>query len=178
MQNYWQRRLTRRRVLAGSAGGTGLLALTILGCGGDDSSGGEAVTSRVTTPKNTTSEAKKGGIFQGMVVVDETTLDPLASSRGGGAGGPSLPAYGRMLQEKPSIGTPVQKIEGDIAESWELSGDNLTLTMKIRADAKFDPRPPTNGRNVTAEDVVFSLNKFFAQSPYASQLSYKVDPTS
>ncbi|MGE0059213.1 MAG: ABC transporter substrate-binding protein [Dehalococcoidia bacterium] len=179
MQGYWQRRLTRRRVLAGSAGGTGLLALTILGCGGDDSGGsGEKVTSRVTAPRNLTAEAKRGGIFQGMVATDETTLDPLASSRGGGAGGPALPAYGRMLQEKPSIGTPVQKIEGDIAESWELSADNLSLTMKIRADAKFDPRPPTNGRNVTAEDVVFSLNKFFAQSPYASQLSYKVDPTS
>lgn len=177
---YWQRRLTRRRVLATGAAGSGLLALTVIGCGGGGSGEDEsAALSNVTQPKDTSKDAKKGGVYQVSVNGDETTLDALASSRGAGFGGPGLPAYSRILGEKESIGRPkTSEIIGDAAESWELSPDNLKLTVKLKPNVKFDPRPPTNGRVVDADDVVFSLNKFFAQSPYASQLSYERDPSS
>jgi ABC-type transport system substrate-binding protein len=88
-------------------------------------------------------------------------------------------AYSRILAEKESFGPPKSPtIVGDLAESWELSNGGLTLTAKLRRDAKFDPRPPTNGRGVDADDVVYSLNKTFDQSPYASQISNRRDPTS
>lgn len=179
MQSYWQRKLTRRRVLATGAGGSGLLALTVVGCGGDDSGSNVAgQASRLSQPTDTSSAAKRGGIYQGVIGNDETTFDPLATSRGGGSGGPATPGYSRMLAEKVGIGAvpKTQEFVGDLAESWELAKDALTLTMKLRPDAKFDARPPTNGRTVTADDVVFSLNKFFTQSPYASSMSYQTDP--
>jgi peptide/nickel transport system substrate-binding protein len=103
----------------------------------------------------------------------------LASSRGAGFGGPAVPGYSRLFKEKAVTGeVKGSELVGDVAESWELSNDGLTLNVKLKPNVKFDPRPPTNSRALDADDVVFSLNKFFAQSPYASQLSYQVDPAS
>lgn len=49
-------------------------------------------------------------------------------------------------------------IRPDLAETWEVSGDGTIYTFKIRDNAKFH-----NGRNVTAQDVVFSWER--AASP-------------
>src|SRR6185436_14019157 len=91
---------------------------------------------------------------------DETTLDVLATSRGAGYGGPGAPAYSRLLKEKEFFGKPKSpEFVGDAAESWELSPDGRQMTLKLRGDVKFDPRPPVNGRVLDADDVVFSWNK-------------------
>lgn len=45
-------------------------------------------------------------------------------------------------------------IVGDLAESWTLSADRLTWKATIRKDAKF-----SDGKPLTAEDVVFTFNK-------------------
>lgn len=44
------------------------------------------------------------------------------------------------------------ELEGDLAEHWEFSDDNLTLTVKIREGVKFH-----NGDELTAEDVAWTL---------------------
>jgi peptide/nickel transport system substrate-binding protein len=54
-----------------------------------------------------------------------------------------------------------------------VSGDKLQITLKIRPNLKWDARAPTNGRTVSAQDVVFSWNKFAELSPYAGDLSNK-----
>lgn len=41
-----------------------------------------------------------------------------------------------------------------LAESWKTSRDGLTITFKIRSNAKF-----SNGSSITSEDVVFSLDR-------------------
>ena len=46
------------------------------------------------------------------------------------------------------------KIEGDLAEKWDVSPDGLTFTFKLRRDAKFD-----SGNPVTANDAAFSLQR-------------------
>lgn len=44
--------------------------------------------------------------------------------------------------------------EGDLAETWSLSEDELRLTITIRQDLKW-----SDGEAFTAEDIVFSVNK-------------------
>jgi peptide/nickel transport system substrate-binding protein len=48
----------------------------------------------------------------------------------------------------------VSKLFGVIAESWEVSQDGKTITFKIRQGSKF-----ASGNDLTAEDVVFSLQR-------------------
>ncbi len=180
--NYWSStlkgRITRRRALA-MTGGTAAAAALLAACGGGSSTKSIGGSSRVGVPQDTSAQAKKGGIYQSFVAGDEISLDPLATSRGAGFGGPALPGYSRILREVTKPEDPkIAELAGDLAESWELTDGGTRLTVKIRTDAKFDPRPPTDSRTVNADDVVFSLNKFFAASPYASQLSNKADPGS
>ncbi len=54
-------------------------------------------------------------------------------------------------------------LTGYIAESWELIG-NDTIIYHIRQGVHFHNKPPTNGRELTAEDVVFSLNRLWFES--------------
>lgn len=62
-------------------------------------------------------------------------------------------------------------IRPDLAETWEVSGNGTIYTFKIRENAKFH-----NGRDVTAQDVVFSWER--AASPEMASdtvLTYLVD---
>jgi peptide/nickel transport system substrate-binding protein len=54
---------------------------------------------------------------------------------------------------------PFAAIEGGLAESWEISGD--TLTFHIRQGVKWHDVPPTNGRELVADDVAFSIERAF-----------------
>jgi ABC-type transport system substrate-binding protein len=47
-----------------------------------------------------------------------------------------------------------------LAESWEISDDGLQYTFHIREGVKWQNTPPVNGREVTADDVVFSYRRY------------------
>jgi peptide/nickel transport system substrate-binding protein len=49
-------------------------------------------------------------------------------------------------------------MEPALAESWEISDDNLTWTFKLRDGVKFH-----NGRELVADDVVYSFNRIIAE---------------
>jgi peptide/nickel transport system substrate-binding protein len=109
---------------------------------------------------------------------DPVSMDPLGS--------PSIQAieagayvYSRLV--KYAVGTrdkpPTGAIEGDAASSWEISGDGLQATFKLRQGMKFDPRPPTNGKVLSIEDVKFSWEKFAAVSTSRANLVNAVEPS-
>ena len=54
--------------------------------------------------------------------------------------------FSTLFQRNKELG-----MENDLAESYELSEDRLTWTVKLRQDAKF-----TDGEDLTAEDVVYT----------------------
>src|SRR6266705_546428 len=62
---------------------------------------------------------------------------------------------------------------GDLAESYEVQDGGLKLVIKLRPEAKWDPRDPTNSRPVDTEDVTYSWDRFESLSPFAAKLSYK-----
>jgi peptide/nickel transport system substrate-binding protein len=49
---------------------------------------------------------------------------------------------------------PTDKVIGDLAQSWELADDGVTYTFRLHDNVKF-----SDGQPLTAEDVVFSLDR-------------------
>ena len=54
----------------------------------------------------------------------------------------------------------------DLAEKWTVSKDGKTYTFSIRKGVKFHNKPPVSGREVTADDVKYSLERFMAKSGF------------
>jgi peptide/nickel transport system substrate-binding protein len=101
-------------------------------------------------------------------------LDPHVTT-GSRAYGEVTPVYSTLtkfslaLADKPP--SP-DTIKGDAAQSWEMDPSGTRLTFKLRANHKFDPRPPTNGRAMTAQDVKWSWERTVAISPQAVEASH------
>ena len=70
---------------------------------------------------------------------------------------------------------PEQKHPGDytimpdLAEKWSVSKDGKAYTFNLRRGVKFHNKPPVNGREVTADDVKYSLERFIAKSGFKSR---------
>jgi ABC-type transport system substrate-binding protein len=69
-----------------------------------------------------------------------------------------------MSKKGPGIPSQAYIMEGDLAESWKVSEDGLTYTFNLRPDAKWQNLPPMNGRPVTAQDVIWSFERFMKVS--------------
>ena len=120
--------LTRRSLLASSA--ATLAAPTIL------------TNARAATPKGVAVMAKQ--------IDDIVSFDP-AESYEFTNGEVDANCYRRLIRPNLEDAT---KIEGDLAEAWEVSKDGLTFTFKLRRDVQFD-----SGNPVTANDAAFSLQR-------------------
>ncbi|MPZ48048.1 MAG: hypothetical protein GEU75_01840 [Dehalococcoidia bacterium] len=151
MSDYWasilkKRQMTRRRLMSGAAGVTvGGLALSMIGCGGGDDGGVEGDASGLLgRVSDTTKEAKAGGTWPSHFLEDIVNMDPIVNN--------SSPtqthlAYVYSSLLKDGLSTTKRPgadlIAGDAAESWEMTADALQITLKLRPNHKFDPRPPT-----------------------------------
>jgi len=70
-------------------------------------------------------------------------------------------AYSRLVKVKggSAVVPGTQPVEGDLAESWERQGDNVYV-FKIRKGVRWHNKPPVNGRELTAEDVRYTYDRF------------------
>src|SRR6188508_3173825 len=142
LANYWQRvtesRISRRRALA-ATGSTAAAAAFLAACGGSDddnggsSSGGDggSTSGLIHKPVDTTSQAKAGGALKHYAAADIAHFDALASNSASTVNFGSVFAYNRLLKFKsgkyPEVADGTS--EGEMAESWEVSPDKLTVTM-------------------------------------------------
>jgi peptide/nickel transport system substrate-binding protein len=183
LEGYWQRLMTgrlnrRRAVLGAAAGAGGAVALTLTGCGSGGGSKGEPgqqSNSRVSTPVDTTSQAKPGGVLKSVYAsANPASLDPHTSQGFTTLTAVAVYTYPRLLKFKPAKYPAFTdgSVEGDLAESYEVSGDKLQVTLKIRPGLKWDSRSPTNGREIDAQDVVWNWKKFSQVGVRRSDLMY------
>src|SRR3954454_1819066 len=142
-------------------------AAFLAACGGSDSDssgGGEKkdAASNLYKPVDTSAQAKQGGVVKHWAGADITHFDALASNSASTVGDDSILAYTRMLKSKSGFYPNVAdgSTEPEMAESFEVSPEKLTVTMKLRQGQKWDARAPTNGRVMDMDDVMFSVNKF------------------
>jgi peptide/nickel transport system substrate-binding protein len=69
--------------------------------------------------------------------------------------------HSRLIRHKagPSVQPTTFALEGDLAESWA-QPDETTYVFKLRRGVRWHPRPPVNGRELTAEDVRYTVERF------------------
>ena len=174
--NYWKhwtrRRLTRRRLLSGALGaGAGLAALSLVGCeGGDDGTPATPSASPLATGTAAAQRPQlepatsRGGIIR-YYNYDAMPLDTLD---------PHQTQFGPMYNMHSAIFSKVLKyddsascvIDTDLAEAIPETADQLTYVVKIRPNVRFhdtdkirEKFPSTAGRQLTAEDVKYSIER-------------------
>jgi len=69
--------------------------------------------------------------------------------------------HSRLLKHKagPGVQPGTFAIEGDLAESWTQPNET-TYIFKLRKGVRWQNKPPVNGRELTADDVVYSVERF------------------
>ena len=69
--------------------------------------------------------------------------------------------HNRLLKHKagPGIQPGTFPIEGDLAESWTQPNET-TYIFKLRKGVRWQNKSPVNGRELTADDVVYSVERF------------------
>jgi peptide/nickel transport system substrate-binding protein len=69
--------------------------------------------------------------------------------------------HSRLVKHKagPALQPGLFSVEGDLAESWTQPNEN-TYVFKLRRGVRWQNKPPVNGREMDAEDVVYTLDRF------------------
>ena len=63
---------------------------------------------------------------------------------------------------------PVSVMTGQLAESWTMP-DDLTVIFTIRDNVFWRDRPPTNGRQLTAHDIVYNWHRYLGLGQFVEQ---------
>jgi ABC-type transport system substrate-binding protein len=163
-----------------AAAGAGLAALSLAGCGSGDKAADEGPVDKsglISKPVDTTAQAKAGGTFKGYRDADVPQGFDVLATNNAQTLSVAIYAYGRLLKFTPGHYPKLAdgSSEGDLAESYELSPDKLSLTFKLRPGIKWDARAPTSGRVLDAQDVIFSWNKFSRLNAAAQDLAYNAE---
>ncbi len=103
---------------------------------------------------------RRGGVFQVRQHVPPVHFDPHQTTAF-----PTMMALSYCMSRlvKVKAGADVvpgtQPIEPDLAESWSQPNDT-TYVFKLRRGVRWHPKPPVNGRELTAEDVKYTYERF------------------
>lgn len=101
-----------------------------------------------------------GGILRMGMQADPTALDPQKQS---------LTAIWKVVEHIYSTLTRIEpdlSVAPELAESWTVSDDGLTVTFKLRSGVKFH-----NGREMVAGDVVYSYQRLVDPATGATSAS-------
>src|SRR5262245_30939516 len=105
---------------------------------------------------------KRGGVFRIPAILDPVGFDPHQTISFTTMTVLSF-AYSRLLKVKagPSVRPGTYPLEPDLAESWTQPNER-TYVFKLRKGVRWHPKPPVNGRELTADDVKYTYDRFLA----------------
>ena len=146
--NLWKR--------MGAAALAGALALSLVACGGGNTSSAGSTAGGSSTG----GEATGSNVLNVMVEVEVASLDPQLATDG-----TSFEVIADFTDGLMQMDAEGQAVEA-LAESYEASEDGCTYTFHIREDANW-----SNGDPVTANDFVFAWQRA-ADPATASEYSY------
>jgi ABC-type transport system substrate-binding protein len=169
--NYWTRRLRRRRFVQGAGvGATGLATLALVGCGDDDDDDDDDGDPTATTAGGETPSASPttvaGGPTAGGISVTQSanvyeTVDPHRT-----VASPVLQVLSRVQSKLLRFSNPnVGDVVGDLVEDWE-TPDPQTVILNLREGVTWHSQGPgaanpaaAGGRALTTEDIVYNIDR-------------------
>ena len=95
----------------------------------------------------------KGGVLNGIVQPEPPTL-----MLGLNQQAPTIFVAGKIYQSLMTY-SPELKPQPELAKSWTMSGDGLTYTFDLQDNVKWH-----DGKPFTADDVVFTVDKFLRET--------------
>jgi peptide/nickel transport system substrate-binding protein len=164
-QRYWTRRLGRRQFLRYAAGGAGTLAF-LAACRQEEAA---------PPPQQTPAAPRAPTAGQGGTLVLHDNGDPASFDYYKTWSYRTMiymsMVYPKLLKFKvgPGVGPLDFDIVPDLAVAMPEQPDATTYIFKLRP-AKWENKPPLNGRALTAEDVVKNWDRFKAEHPNRSLL--------
>ncbi|HLZ69410.1 MAG TPA: ABC transporter substrate-binding protein [Dehalococcoidia bacterium] len=183
-RNYWSRhaaarRVSRRRVLV-FGGGTAFL----VACGGGNNSSSKATTNSAATKaaaaasqpaasaaaatgaqSATAASAKQpkpGGSLSFHIPSPPPSLDPYTQTSYLCSGMNSM-TYSKLFRFRagtPDVEPADPSMEPDLAQALPEVTDPTTITVKLKPGIKWQNVAPTNGRDLTSEDVQYAIDRY------------------
>jgi peptide/nickel transport system substrate-binding protein len=103
---------------------------------------------------------KRGGVFRICSLLDPVGFDPHQTLAFSTMTMLSF-THSRLLKVKagPSVRPGTYPVEADVAESWTRPTET-TYVFKLRRGVRWHPKPPVNGRELTADDVKYTYERF------------------
>src|SRR5581483_7316488 len=149
---FWDKRMSRRRMLGGvMVAGGGLAAAALVGCSSDS-----------TTSTTTATEGKP-------VTGGSLTRTAQFEIQGGQLDPHTIPTtwtqdyklwYQSLLIQDPLT----LDLNGQLAERWEVVSPT-EYVFHLRRGVMWHNKPPVNGRELVANDVVFSMERIRTNNP-------------
>src|SRR5262249_34111121 len=102
---------------------------------------------------------KRGGVFR-IAGFEPPNFDPHATPHWWCFVALSF-THSRLVRVKagPGVTPGTLPVEGDLAESWTQPNDT-THVFKLRKGVRWHNKPPVNGRELTADDVKYTYERF------------------
>ena len=154
--NRLRRRASRRGVLRAGVLGAGAGAFA-LACGGaktsdkkDELSTGTGAAVVTSTPK-AEEQARRGGGFTTYRTTKFLEHDMHTALAG---------TVWHLIGNRAVVLEPWKgELMPELAEKWEIPGDGTEMIIRVRQGIKIHNKPPSNGREWTAEDMAFNINR-------------------
>ena len=179
MSEYWRSRtLSRRNVLRTSVvGGAGLAGAGLIGCGGSDDAAETSFSSSSTAMSSatvrqaasagaqvSTFSLKRGGKLTMHANHEMRSIDPHFDTFPA-ATWVANSVYNRLVKYSWDL----KELQSDLSELPE-QPDNFSYVFNIKPGTKFQNIAPVNGREVTSEDVKYSIERQMGQGDSQEKL--------
>lgn len=153
----------------------GLLLLVISACSSEKSNKANEKGNESTSNEGGTSEPKQGGTYTILSPADPDMLDPHRQSSIYTHQLAGL-VYNKLVSYEtgPGVDFTDYNVVPDLAEKWDISEDGKVYTFHLR-EAYWHDKEPVNGRQLTAEDVVVTMERIISLPGHQAALLSEVE---
>ena len=151
----------------------GIFVIVMSACGSDKANNDTPAQS--TDSQTGSTEPKSGGTYTILSAADPDMLDPHKQSSIYTHMMAGL-VYNKLVSYEtgPDAEFTDYNVVPDLAERWEISEDGKVYTFYLR-EAYWHDKEPVNGRQVTAEDVVATMERIINLPGHQAALLSEVD---